>query len=1005
MIPSATGLLDSRSATIASPRRNSPTTPEASDDDPAPAPRQWDAQDEAHFNQDQDPASPSGSGKSLTDTDDKHHSGEGPSLPVQKRRRVTRACDECRRKKIKCDGKQPCTHCNVYSYDCTYDKPSNRRRNPAPQYIEALETRLQRAESMLRQFLPDIDLSDPSLDPAIKQEFRNRELARAQAGKLKQGQSGLEPGKEDGQIHSMIESIGQLDLDDKGGWDFHGASSGAVFLRRMREHFRGMMGPPEKAPFLPRPEKPAGIMQLDASPSGASSPFSSTSSVALDLPPKEEVRDLCYYSLNCATCLIRVVHVPSFYESLDSIYDKTWDSLTQEETHFLGLLYAVMAIGCMYRNLDPTKPEHVAYREALSDGMRYYNSAKSVLKDLAECRDLTSLQALVFMILFLQATSNLSSCYAFLGIALRSALRMGLHRHLEHHLISPIEQQVRRRVFYVVRQMDIYVSTLLGFPLVLHNEDVDQLYPTEIDDDYVRKDAILMPPAGTPSIFEAFNANTRLMEILAKIVKHVYPLHGIQPGTKSGSTKGGEMGTTYVISYARIKEIERDLHEWYARLPEYWRPSTDGPIEVVRVRHLLRFAYAHVQLVLYRPFLHYVSPRLSRGKDVDELSYACAAAAISVSRNIVHIGIEIRKQGVLIGPYWFMLYTEFFAVLSLVFYATENPQKNGTPEVLADAFAGRDMIFQLAEKSFAAKRVNKALDVLFNEIPNKMELPSHQAAASKKRHMLSKESGGGQPNAQRRSEELPMQRGMPVAGRQPPSSTSSARPSFDSVSLSGGSYSHQDSFPASLQDLLPMDMGSRTTPDSTSTGGGSLPHQQAYGNGNQATGSTPGLSKLDSLMFPSEDPFAYPNQPMMELGLQQKMQQEPMEGQEVRQDDATQYFMQGQFDDLESHLLGQIPPFMIEQSQQGMDIPGSIFANSGAGAGGPTGSVPSQRQGRAGSQGQAHGRVPVQMQGQGQHMDGERGRMEQIRRQQEQILAAQRYRADWGQYGGGNFHM
>jgi hypothetical protein len=38
------------------------------------------------------------------------------SLPLQKRRRVGRACDECRRKKIKCDGKQPCTHCTVYSY-------------------------------------------------------------------------------------------------------------------------------------------------------------------------------------------------------------------------------------------------------------------------------------------------------------------------------------------------------------------------------------------------------------------------------------------------------------------------------------------------------------------------------------------------------------------------------------------------------------------------------------------------------------------------------------------------------------------------------------------------------------------------------------------------------------------------------------------------------------------------------------------------------------------------
>jgi hypothetical protein len=51
-----------------------------------------------------------------------HFSDSKPKepLPMQKRRRVTRACDECRRKKIKCDGKQPCTHCTVYSYGSSY---------------------------------------------------------------------------------------------------------------------------------------------------------------------------------------------------------------------------------------------------------------------------------------------------------------------------------------------------------------------------------------------------------------------------------------------------------------------------------------------------------------------------------------------------------------------------------------------------------------------------------------------------------------------------------------------------------------------------------------------------------------------------------------------------------------------------------------------------------------------------------------------------------------------
>jgi len=124
---------------------------------------------------------------------------------------------------------------------------------------------------------------------------------------------------------------------------------------------------------------------------------------------------------------------------------------------------------------------------------------------------------------------------------------------------------------------------------------------------------------------------------------------------------------------------------------------------------LLRFAYAHVQLMLYRPFLHYVSPRLTMGKKIDDRYYNCAAAGISVSRNIVHIGIEIQKQSVLIGPYWFILYTEFFAILSLVFYVLENPDKSGSTEILADAHAGRDVVTTWAQRSMAADRITNAL--------------------------------------------------------------------------------------------------------------------------------------------------------------------------------------------------------------------------------------------------------------------------------------------------------
>lgn len=254
------------------------------------------------------------------------------------------------------------------SAECTYDKPSNRRRNPAPQYIEALENRLQRAESLLRNYMPDLDLTDSTLDPVIQQEFRTRALARKQAAKNRSQYS--DEALEDTALASMVESVGALDLDDHGGWDFYGSSSGAMFLRQMKEHFHGMLGPSVNVPFLPKFERPNGLANLDsAQNTGASgSGPGSISFSPVSLPPKELARGLCYYSLNCATCLIRILHVPSFYELFDQLYEKPVVPMSTEERHGLALLHSVLSLGYMYRNLDPASGVKSGYRDAINEG-------------------------------------------------------------------------------------------------------------------------------------------------------------------------------------------------------------------------------------------------------------------------------------------------------------------------------------------------------------------------------------------------------------------------------------------------------------------------------------------------------------------------------------------------------------------------------------------------------------------------------------------------------------
>src|SRR5436190_3180962 len=130
-----------------------------------------------------------------------------------------------------------------------------------------------------------------------------------------------------------------------------------------------------------------------------------------------------------------------------------------------------------------------------------------------------------------------------------------------------------------------------------------------------------------------------------------------------------------------------------------------------RMRQLLRIGYAHVQMAMYRPFLHYVTGG-SRGREVDKRSYACAAACVSVARNVVHITAGMKKKQLLNGSYWFTMYTTYFAILSLLFFILENPDAATAKDgILRDALEGKNALAGLAKRSMAADRCAQSLDV------------------------------------------------------------------------------------------------------------------------------------------------------------------------------------------------------------------------------------------------------------------------------------------------------
>lgn len=273
-------------------------------------------------------------------------------------------------------------------------------------------------------------------------------------------------------------------------------------------------------------------------------------------------------------------------------------------------------------------------------------------------------------------------------------------------------------------------------------------------------------------------------------------------------------------------------------------------------------SYAHAQMMLYRPFLHYVS-QTGHSRVVDKRSYACAAACVSVSRNIIHIAVEMKKRHLLIGAYWFTMYTTFFAILSLVFYALENPENNASQDVLRVAKEGKDTLEALAKRSMAADRCTATLAALFEQLPERFSRTRQNSISRKRRQGTSPHPLGG--NVDTQSSELNLSSEKVSQHRRSntyplPSSQPTFAPNVSTQSLDPATYQFSTSHGFFDVPVGPSSSSAIGTP-SLSSGLSQHPDSYPMSPANFTDPNFP-LADLSAVMFPSADPFAYPDQNM-----------------------------------------------------------------------------------------------------------------------------------------------
>lgn len=606
-----------------------------------------------------------------------------------KRRRVVRACDRCRKLKIKCSGDLPCIHCTVYSYDCTYDEPSKTKKRPQPALRGAATQmgaedgpqRVRALEDVIRKLMPE--LSGQPIDPY---KLRN----------------------------TLAGNVSVADLADGGAPALAGAAGLAS------NSASGTMGP----------SNGSGV----AGPAGSAGP--NGMEIKIILPPLHIALDLISNTWENACVLFRFYHRPSFINDLNELYSTDPAAYTNKQQRFLPLVYSVLACGALFSkshaktmqnvhmagvgrggslidaNIPPPPPAEVVAAAAEGDdghmyddeGYKYFIAARRLI-DITDTRDTYGIQTIVMLIIFLQCSARLSTCYAYIGIALRAALREGLHRKLNYPF-NPIELEIRKRLFWTIYKMDIYVNTMLGLPRTITREDFDQDMPVELDDENITLDGLNFSNQFRVSSSQIANAHTKLIEILKNVVTKLYP---VRPKAKG-------LGSVLTLSY--VLELETQLEEWLNALPIELRPGIEPNPEYLRASRVLHLSYLHVRVVLYRPFIHYIGRAAPSGA---EWMGGKAQNCVNVVRVVVKLADDMIERGILSGAYWFSVYTIFFSIACLVYYVHFSPNTNSSEyaQVKKDAERGKRILDTLKDSSMAARRTYNILNALFEQLNRK----------------------------------------------------------------------------------------------------------------------------------------------------------------------------------------------------------------------------------------------------------------------------------------------
>ena len=239
------------------------------------------------------------------------------------------------------------------------------------------------------------------------------------------------------------------------------------------------------------------------------------------------------------------------------------------------LMYMVAALGAFMSATTPNDDDLVLYQCARSH----------ISLEILEVGSLTLVQSLSLISNYLQKRDRPNSSHNYLGLAVRMAYGLGLHKDHPNTEGNLLYREIRRRTWWCLFIYDVGSTITFSRPLAIPSAGIDAKLPLNISES-----DLTISGRNAPEIIDAptIYTNVRVQAQFHLLTNQIYNRVISKPAPSAKQVL--EWDDIYIT-------------KWLNMVPWYYKESARVPARHALAHSIMTWRYKHFRMIIYRPFL------------------------------------------------------------------------------------------------------------------------------------------------------------------------------------------------------------------------------------------------------------------------------------------------------------------------------------------------------------------------------------------------------------------